>query len=160
MLITCLRASEDTLSRWSRLHLPSLAPTNPHWARVVGYGPFSLCVIYKEGRCPSSGDINRPMIMLITALSNSSWKLRHMQHEDNMRRLKMRLRHQTSVNLLSSWLALPCICVSLRKLSTIIFPRELRLTFAWPLLRCVYSFNIHATKLIRFHPTFKLQKYN
>jgi hypothetical protein len=24
--------------------LQSLAPTNPHWARVVGYGPFSLCV--------------------------------------------------------------------------------------------------------------------
>jgi hypothetical protein len=37
-----LRASEGTVSRWSRLHLQSLAPTNPHWARVVGYGPFSL----------------------------------------------------------------------------------------------------------------------
>jgi hypothetical protein len=35
------RASEGTLSRWSRLHLQSLAPTNPHLARVVGYGPFS-----------------------------------------------------------------------------------------------------------------------
>jgi hypothetical protein len=35
--------------RWSRIHLQSLAPTNPHWARVVSYGPFSLCVIYKEG---------------------------------------------------------------------------------------------------------------
>jgi hypothetical protein len=23
-------------------------PTNPHWARVVGYGPFSLWVIHKE----------------------------------------------------------------------------------------------------------------
>jgi hypothetical protein len=41
------RASEGTLSRWSQLHLQSLAPTNTHWARVVGYGPFSLCVIYK-----------------------------------------------------------------------------------------------------------------
>ncbi|RVE43762.1 hypothetical protein evm_011611 [Chilo suppressalis] len=30
-----LHASEGTLSRWSRLHLQSLAPTNPHWARVV-----------------------------------------------------------------------------------------------------------------------------
>jgi hypothetical protein len=37
-------------------------PTNPHWARVVGYGPFSLWVIHKEGLCPSSGDINRPMM--------------------------------------------------------------------------------------------------
>jgi hypothetical protein len=27
--------------------------TNPHWARVDGYGPFSLCVIHKEGLCPS-----------------------------------------------------------------------------------------------------------
>jgi hypothetical protein len=51
-----LRASEGTLSRWSRLHLHSLVPaafavvpTNPHWVSVVGYGPFSLCVIHKEG---------------------------------------------------------------------------------------------------------------
>jgi hypothetical protein len=28
------------------------------WARV-GYGPFSLCVIHKEGLFSSSGDINR-----------------------------------------------------------------------------------------------------
>jgi hypothetical protein len=33
----------------------------PHWARVVGYGPFSLCVIYIEALWPSSGDINRLM---------------------------------------------------------------------------------------------------
>jgi hypothetical protein len=37
-----LRASEDMLSRWSRLHLQSLALSNPYWARVVGYGSFSL----------------------------------------------------------------------------------------------------------------------
>jgi hypothetical protein len=36
--------------------LQSLAPINPHWARVVGYGTFFLCVIRKEGLCPSSGD--------------------------------------------------------------------------------------------------------
>jgi hypothetical protein len=58
-------ASESTLSRWSQLHLQSLAPTNPHWARVVGYGPLSLWVIHKEGLCPSSGDINRLMMMMI-----------------------------------------------------------------------------------------------
>jgi hypothetical protein len=57
-----LRASKGTLIRWSRLHLQSLAPTNPHWPCVVGYGPFSLCVIHKEGPCPSSGDINRVMM--------------------------------------------------------------------------------------------------
>jgi hypothetical protein len=43
------------LSHWSRLYLQSLAPTNPH---VVGYGPFSLNEIHKEGLCPSSEDIN------------------------------------------------------------------------------------------------------
>jgi hypothetical protein len=48
-----LRASEGTLSRWSRLHLQS--PTNPHWVRVVGYGPFSLRVIHKESLCPAVG---------------------------------------------------------------------------------------------------------
>jgi hypothetical protein len=58
-----LRASEGTLSRWSLLHLQSLAPTNPHWARVVGYGPFSLCVIHKESLCLSSGDINNRLMM-------------------------------------------------------------------------------------------------
>jgi hypothetical protein len=54
--------SEVTLSRWSRLHSQSLALINSHWARVVDYGPFSLCVIHKEGLCPSSGDINRLMM--------------------------------------------------------------------------------------------------
>jgi hypothetical protein len=55
------------LSRWSRLHiLQSLAPTN--WARVVGYGPFSLWLIHKEGLCPSSGDINRLMMMMMMIL--------------------------------------------------------------------------------------------
>jgi hypothetical protein len=63
-----LRASEGTLSRWSRLHSQSLAPTNPHWACVVSYGPFSLCVIHKEGLCPSSGDINRLMMMMMSFL--------------------------------------------------------------------------------------------
>jgi hypothetical protein len=61
------RALEGTLSRLSRLHLQSLAPTNPHWAGVVGYGLFSLCVIHKEGMCPSSGDINR--LMMTSSLS-------------------------------------------------------------------------------------------
>jgi hypothetical protein len=58
------RVSEGKLSLRSRLHLQSLAPTNPHWARVVVYGPFSLCVIHKEGLCASSGDINRLMMIL------------------------------------------------------------------------------------------------
>jgi hypothetical protein len=61
-----LHASEYTLSRWSRLHLQSLTPTNPQWARVEGYGPFSLCVIHKEDLCPSSGEFNRLMMLMIT----------------------------------------------------------------------------------------------
>jgi hypothetical protein len=41
---------EGTLRCWSQLHLQLLAPINStHWARVVGYGLFSLCVIHKEG---------------------------------------------------------------------------------------------------------------
>jgi hypothetical protein len=51
-------------ARWSQLNSQSPAPTNPHWARVVDYGLFSLCVICKEGLCPSSGDINRLMMMI------------------------------------------------------------------------------------------------
>jgi hypothetical protein len=57
-----LRVSEGTLSRKSRLYLQSLQPTNPHWARMVGYGPCSFCVMHKEGLCPSSGDIYRLMM--------------------------------------------------------------------------------------------------
>jgi hypothetical protein len=41
--------SEGTLSRWSRLYLQSLVP-----ARVVVYGPFSLCVIISKACAPSS----------------------------------------------------------------------------------------------------------
>jgi hypothetical protein len=44
-----LRVSEGTLSRWSRLHLQYFAPTNLYCTSVVGYGPFSSCVIHKEG---------------------------------------------------------------------------------------------------------------
>jgi hypothetical protein len=63
-----LRDSEGTLSRWSQLHLQSLAPTNSHWAGVVSYGPFSLCVIHKVGLCLSSEDINM-LMMNITRLT-------------------------------------------------------------------------------------------
>jgi hypothetical protein len=55
-------SNSSTLSRWSRLHLQSLVPTNLHWASVVCYGPLFLCVIHKEDLCSSSGDINRLMM--------------------------------------------------------------------------------------------------
>jgi hypothetical protein len=41
----------------------AVVSTSSHWARVVGYDPFSLCVIHKEGLCPSSGVFNKLMIM-------------------------------------------------------------------------------------------------
>jgi hypothetical protein len=55
----------SSIVRWCRLRLQSLAPTNPHWARVVGYGLFSLRVIHKEGLCPSSGDLNMLIMMMM-----------------------------------------------------------------------------------------------
>jgi hypothetical protein len=65
-----------TLSRRCQSHLQSLAPTNPHWARVVCYGPFPLCVVHKEGLCPSSGDINRLMMMMMKyGISRVLWYL-------------------------------------------------------------------------------------
>jgi hypothetical protein len=41
-------ASEGMLIRLSWQDLQALAATNPHWARVVVSGPYSLCVIHKE----------------------------------------------------------------------------------------------------------------
>jgi hypothetical protein len=46
------------------IHQSALSP--------LGIFPFFLCVIHKEGLCPSSGDINRLMIFLdfVDLLSN------------------------------------------------------------------------------------------
>jgi hypothetical protein len=54
------------------MHLQTLAPTNPHWARVGGYGLFSLCVIHKEGLRPSRGDINMLMMMTMVLRQQST----------------------------------------------------------------------------------------
>jgi hypothetical protein len=62
-----LRASEGTLNRWSRLQ--PLALTNPHWACLVGYGPFSLCVIHKVSLCPSRADIKSLMTIAMNLRS-------------------------------------------------------------------------------------------
>jgi hypothetical protein len=69
---------EGKLSHWPRLHLQLLAPTNPHWACVVGYGPFFLCVIHKEGLCPSSGGVNRLMMMRIEVLHSARLRFAHL----------------------------------------------------------------------------------
>jgi hypothetical protein len=74
-----LRATECTLSRWSRLHLQSLAHNNPHCARVVSgklspvfLNPYVIvCIIWGTGLaygfmevlCPSYGVINKLMMM-------------------------------------------------------------------------------------------------
>jgi cellulose synthase/poly-beta-1,6-N-acetylglucosamine synthase-like glycosyltransferase len=87
-LLITLKASfgvaEGMLNRWFRLHLQSLAPANPHWARVVGYGPFSLCVIHNEDLCPSSGDINRLMMMMRMLKAFESIYHIHLRHFFNM----------------------------------------------------------------------------
>ncbi|RVE49878.1 hypothetical protein evm_005471 [Chilo suppressalis] len=47
----------------------SLAPANPHWARVVmAQSPYS---IHGEGLCPSSGDINRLMMMMMIIIQEA-----------------------------------------------------------------------------------------
>jgi hypothetical protein len=55
------------------------ASTNPHWARVVGYSPFSLCVIHKEGPSIISGDINRLMMMMMM-MTGASWHVNAHAH--------------------------------------------------------------------------------
>jgi hypothetical protein len=41
-------------------------------AYVLAYGPFSLWVMHKEGLCPSSGDINRLMMMMKEGLDTAT----------------------------------------------------------------------------------------
>jgi hypothetical protein len=53
-----------SVSGWVTKNLLSQVP--PCFGRV--YGPFSLCVIHKESLCPSSGDINRLMMMICVNL--------------------------------------------------------------------------------------------
>jgi hypothetical protein len=66
-------ASESILSRFSRQHL-QLVPINLHWARVVGYDPFSLYVIHKEDLCASSVELIMMMTYIILLLSNNKGK--------------------------------------------------------------------------------------
>jgi hypothetical protein len=61
-------------ARWSRLQLQTLASTNPLWAHV-GYGPFSLCVIHKEGLCSSSGDVSKLIMMMKIPYTSNSYFL-------------------------------------------------------------------------------------
>jgi hypothetical protein len=56
-----LRASKGTFSRQSR--------TNPHWARVVGYGLFFLYVIHKEVLCPTLMPIDGRISVVVGILA-------------------------------------------------------------------------------------------
>jgi hypothetical protein len=68
-LLNC-QISKNVSSRQYLLLIITLS--NPHWARVVGYGPFSLCVIHKEGLCPSNWVINWLMVTLSTKFHQSN----------------------------------------------------------------------------------------
>jgi hypothetical protein len=48
-------AIEDVKQRSSRSVIEGVT-RKLHWTRMVGYGPFSLCVIHKERLCPTSDD--------------------------------------------------------------------------------------------------------
>jgi hypothetical protein len=39
-IISSSSVLRKALSRWSRLHLQSLAPTNLHWGRLVAHSPY------------------------------------------------------------------------------------------------------------------------
>jgi hypothetical protein len=80
-----LLALEGMLSRWSRLHLQSLAPINPRWARVVSYNPFSCCVIHKEGLCPSNRDFNRLMIIMMINKFCTNFIMDHFRSQGEMK---------------------------------------------------------------------------
>jgi hypothetical protein len=68
ILIQTLSIKTIELYQYIQRYPNKINQTNLHWARVVGYGPFSLRVIYMDGLCPSSGDINRPMVMMLTQM--------------------------------------------------------------------------------------------
>jgi hypothetical protein len=51
-----------------------LAPTNPQWARVVGYGPFSLYVIYKVGLDDDDDEAKTVVTITATVLARSNIK--------------------------------------------------------------------------------------
>jgi hypothetical protein len=50
-----LRASERTLSCWSRLYFQSIAPSNPHWARVVARSPYVQSM--RKAYAPAVGEL-------------------------------------------------------------------------------------------------------
>jgi hypothetical protein len=80
-MITCWSRGLWPCRRMNIKHLLSRAPpcfrrhvkpfvtaadalVSTHQLCVVGNGPFSLCVIHKDGLCPSCKDINKLMIMM------------------------------------------------------------------------------------------------
>jgi hypothetical protein len=72
----CIISSSSVLRKARQAVDPGyvVVSTHQHWARAVSYGPFFLCVIHKEGLCPSRGDINRLMMMKVD-LVGIIWQL-------------------------------------------------------------------------------------
>jgi hypothetical protein len=52
-----LRVSDGTLSRWSRLHLQSLAPINPYWGPHGGLWPVLLICIIRKACAAAMGTL-------------------------------------------------------------------------------------------------------
>jgi hypothetical protein len=99
-----LRASESTLRRWSKLNWQSLAPTNPHWIRVLGYGPYFLKIILRKGLRPSSGSINRLMMMIINIMTYIYHS--HLNPKGVAEASRIFLREKVSESLIGSALSL------------------------------------------------------
>jgi hypothetical protein len=70
-----------SLRHCERLHLQLWATTNSHWARVVGYGAFSLCIIHKKCLCLSSEHINRLMMMMMMIVRGTGSQSPLLLHE-------------------------------------------------------------------------------
>jgi hypothetical protein len=74
------------LSRWSQLYLQSLVPNNPHWARVVVYGPFSL---------------RRHNMFSFSPISSIIWQSSLIIHKKHYKRIKWQV-HTADELLLSA----------------------------------------------------------
>jgi hypothetical protein len=62
--ICCSKTSKSRIKKRGAIYMRLLekkSTNQPAQARVVGYALFSLCVIHKEGLCPSSGEISLVM---------------------------------------------------------------------------------------------------
>jgi hypothetical protein len=81
-----LSSVHQSLDGWPKLYYLELLRVS-HWARVVGYGPFSLCVIHEEGLCPCSGDINT-WLWSMHSIRNNGNKFRYRDYRFTVPHIK------------------------------------------------------------------------